>query len=154
MVRGSVIRFILLGTVAHVALGRWVDSPWLLPDVTLVGIGLAASRSRASWLELTLVAGLLPMLASSAHGWAVGLSYAGSAAIWRWAGSRWDLADGRLSAACTAMLESGLALWWVWRAEAWSWELWAAVPLRVAMTALGWALASRWFAPREAVRHA
>ena len=151
---GSVIRLIVAGTLAHVVLGRWVDSPWLLPDLTLVGICVAASRPSVSLLEVTLVAALLPMLASSGHSWQAGLSYGACAAIWRWAGSRWDLANWRVSVGCVAVLELGLALGWVWRSSAWSWELWAAVPLRVMLTTFGLALASWRSSSHEASRHA
>ncbi|MBI4353605.1 MAG: hypothetical protein HY595_00065 [Candidatus Omnitrophica bacterium] len=32
------------GVILHVALGRWVSSPWLVPDLTLVGLVLALVR--------------------------------------------------------------------------------------------------------------
>lgn len=154
MVSGPVIRLILAGTLAHVVVGRWVDSPWVLPDLTLVGICMAASHPSASMLDVTLMAGLLPMLASWGEGWEAGLGYAASAAMWRWAGSRWDLANRRLSLGAVAALELGLVVWWLWRSGAWSWEMWTAVPLRVVSTAVGWALAGWWSSRREAFRDA
>ena len=89
---------IALGALAHAVAGRWVASPWQLPDLTLVGVCLAASHPSASLLEVIFFAAFLPMLASWGSGWAAGIGYAVAAAWWRWAGSHWDLTQQRLSA--------------------------------------------------------
>ena len=152
MVSGSLI-FILAGTLAHLVLGRWVASPWMLPDVTLIGIGLAVSRSADSITDLALLAGLLPMVITGRHSWDVGIGYAGAAALWRWVQSHWDVADRRLSLGAVAVLELGLSIWWLNRADAWSAQMWGAVPLRVASTMAGWAVVG-WLSRRHSSRYA
>ena len=149
---GSLI-FILAGTLAHLVLGRWVESPWMLPDVTLIGIGLAVSRSADSITDLALLAGLLPMVIAGRHSWDVGIGYAGAAALWRWVQSHWDVADWRLSLGAIAVLELGLSIWWLGRAGAWSAQMWGAVPLRVAATTAGWAIVG-WLLHRNLSQHA
>ena len=144
MVFGSAFLFILAGALTHVVVGGWVASPWVLPDLTLVAICVAASESSIPALEMILLSSALPMLVSPGSSWEVGASYAAAAALWRWAATRWDVSHGRVAAVGVAVLETGLVLWWIGRAGAWSWDVWMALPLRVAMTALSMPLVKRW----------
>ena len=137
MVSGSLI--LIIGTLVHFVLGRWVDSPWALPDLTLLGICLALSQSPDSVMDLVLLSGLLPMLIAGRRGWDAGLAYAGAAALWHGIGSRWDLTNRRLSLGSVALVELGLSIWWLCRANTWSANMWGAIPLRVASTVAGWA---------------
>ncbi len=147
---GSIL--ILVGTLVHFILGRWVDSPWAMPDLTLLGICLALSQSSDSVMDLVLLAGLLPMLTAGTRAWDVGVGYAGAAALWHWATSRWDVTDRRLSLLGIAVLELGLSIWWLSRADAWSADMWGAVPLRVTITVAGWAVVNWW--SRRTLSHA
>ncbi len=55
------------GVLLHVALGRWISSPWLVPDLTLVSLVLALRRSRSVEPMRTVVITSLLAMAFTVH---------------------------------------------------------------------------------------
>lgn len=64
------------GVLLHVALGRWVASPWMVPDLTLVSLVLVLMRSRpANSIRPVVLTSLLAMAFTVHHPFQAGGAY-------------------------------------------------------------------------------
>lgn len=86
---GLAAAVVIAGTCAHLLLGRWILSPWLMPDLTFLGMALAVLLIPGRPFSAVLVGGVLVTLMSVERPLLMGLGYAGagwlvlrSAVIW------------------------------------------------------------------------
>ena len=79
------------GAVSHLLVGRWVNSPWLMPDLTLIGMMLAMGRFPEQAWRIAGSGGWFAMIASVRQPGLVGLAYAGAGGLARWIAVRWDV---------------------------------------------------------------
>ncbi len=79
------------GAVSHLLVGRWVNSPWLMPDLTLVGMMLAMGRFPEQAWRIAGLSGWFAMIGSVRQPGLVGFAYAGAGGLARWIATRWDV---------------------------------------------------------------
>jgi len=101
-----------LGVFVQLILGRWLPSPWLVPDLTLVGVLLVMARMPQHSLGPALMAGLLVMAVTVQQSLVVGLAYVGAGGLMRLLSSWWDLADPFLQPMALALAEAFLLVIW------------------------------------------
>lgn len=92
----SVALFVMLGvgTLIQVSVGRWVGSPWVVPDLILISMILAMAKvPEDPPMSSGLWGAVLAMVATLHEPVAVGLAYLGTAWLVRRLASRLDLAD-------------------------------------------------------------
>ena len=113
------------GVLWHLILGRWLSSPWVVPDVTLASVVLAMARTprqplnassrfahSGQWGEPVhamgpaLVAGLLVMLLSVRKPLLMGTAYVGAGWLVRSLALRWDLTSPAMQRAAVAIAEA------------------------------------------------
>lgn len=59
---------VAVGALLHLALGRWISSPWMVPDLLLVSLGVALWRSSSSAsLRPVIVTSLIAMCFTVRH---------------------------------------------------------------------------------------
>ena len=127
----------MLGAMAaHAWLARAVSSPWVVPDLTLVGLVLSVAKTPVRWFACSVIAGLFMM------GWAVRfpaqvfLSYVTLGWLVRALGRQWDATDPRVQTVmigAASLLLTGGALW---LEDLWSLSLFGWAMVRVALTVL------------------
>ena len=137
----------------HVLLANVVGWPWVVPNLTLIGLVRAVARRPEQWALAGVLAGLVlmvwvPQAGAVALGGAMGL-----AGAVRLAGAQWDVIDERVEAALIVALAGAAAAGALWLEDAWSWPLAGWAVAQVAVTALAW-WGVRWIGgrPRWATR--
>jgi hypothetical protein len=124
------------GAAAHMALARLLPDPWLVPDLTAVGLTLAIVRKPRKWLPLACAAGGFTML------WALRAPHAfllGYLVIGR--GLRvlvdvWDGADLRIQGLLCGLASALLTAGCLWGDRLWSFEALGLALARTGMTAV------------------
>ena len=99
-----------MGALGHLAIGRWVASPWLVPDLTLVIIVVTMIRCPGYSLSPALYGGLLVMLFTIHHSVAVGLAYVGAGVLTKLLATQWNVASPFLQQAMVGVAETGLVM--------------------------------------------
>lgn len=84
---------VIVGLLAlcQMALGRWVASPWFMPDLTLTGIVLAVILVPGRPLGPACLGGLAVLLLSVQHPVAMGGMLLGVGVLVKGAAGQWDL---------------------------------------------------------------
>lgn len=77
----------------HLALGRWIPSPWFMPDLTVTGMVLAILLLPDRPISPAIISGALMMLCSVAHPLAVGVMYPIVGGLVKYAAGQWDLSQ-------------------------------------------------------------
>jgi hypothetical protein len=127
------MKLLLLGVLLHELLALCLPVPWLVPNLTLVGLVAAVGQAPERWPWYALMAGVsvLPWMASGATGGLLlyGL-LAGALAV---LAHRVDLQDARLHYAAVA---AGATLWtcWMLTGLAASWALLGGALLHTGVT--------------------
>jgi hypothetical protein len=105
---------------AHVLLVRLAASPWLTPDLTLVGLVVAVGLAPERWLICSAVAGLCTM--TWALRWAPQLFLGYLLVGWglQWLSQRWDAGDVRLQACYAGGAAALLSVVLLWLDGLWS----------------------------------
>ena len=101
------------GTALHVVLGRWVASPWLMPDLTLISMVLAMTLPSQSLLGPALLAGFFVMLSTPQQPLLLGGTYVGAGWLIQVLALRWDLTDSTLQQLTVGAAEAGLLAMWL-----------------------------------------
>ena len=102
---------LVISLLAHLAVGRWVASPWLMPDVSLVGLLVALQRAPQYRLPLLALASLGATVAAPGGGLA-GPAYLGAGGLFVWASTQWDLRAPAVQAAVLGGIEALLVAIW------------------------------------------
>jgi hypothetical protein len=87
----ALVLIIGLGALFHLALGRWVASPWLVPDLTLVSVISAMARAPEYSMNLVLLGGCLAIALAPSQCWWAGFAFAAAGGLVILLGLRWDL---------------------------------------------------------------
>lgn len=91
---GAVFVMLGVGTLIQVSVGRWVGSPWVVPDLILISMILAMAKvPEDPPMSPGLWGAVLAMVATLHEPVAVGLAYLGAAWLVRRLAFRLDLAD-------------------------------------------------------------
>ena len=104
------------GALSHLVLGRWVVSPWLMPDLMLLTVFLAMVHTPGHPIGPALLGGLVAMLSAVHHPLLVGLAYLGAGWLIKWLAARWDLADGAMPWVAVGVAEGMLIAVWLFLA--------------------------------------
>ncbi|MBI3319970.1 MAG: hypothetical protein HYZ89_05235 [Candidatus Omnitrophica bacterium] len=99
---------VTLGVLSHLAIGRWIASPWWVPDLTLLSIVVTMARYPGQAFLPALYGGLLMMLFTVHHAVAVGLSYVGAGVLTKLLATQGDLATPFLQQVIVGVAEIGL----------------------------------------------
>lgn len=78
------VAVVCLGVFVQIAIGRWVPSPWLTPDLTSLSMVLLILRVPGHPLLPAWVAGLCAMTLAAHHALATALAYVGTGAVVKW----------------------------------------------------------------------
>ena len=120
--------------LAHVAIAELIPLSWWVPDLTLVGLIVAAGQRPERWLMFSVLAGLATMV------WAVrfpGLVFAGYLAL-GWAvqasAKQWDATDPRIQNLLVGIASTLLTFGTLWLHDRWSFLLVGLASARVVMT--------------------
>ena len=119
---------------AHLVTVQLIPSPWLVPNLTLVGVVAGVAAAPQHWLGLAAVAGLLSMIWAPSQGWFVGAGYIVVGAFARLATKHWDASDPRVSAVLMAVGSGVVTAGWVALLPARPWALVGLAALHVALT--------------------
>jgi len=122
--------------LAHLALVSIVASPWLTPNLTLIGMVLTVSRLPQRWSLCAVTAGLVAMAWSVRVPALAFFSYLAAGAICRAASAQWDLHDRRVQSVVTGLAGALLLVTALWLEGIWSVGLLAAGMVQVAVTVL------------------
>jgi hypothetical protein len=119
---------------AHALLARLAPSPWLTPDLTLVGLVLAVAAAPGRWLACSAAAGLFAMAWALQSAPQVFLGYFLTGWGLQWLSQRWDAGDARLQACYAAGASLLMRLVLLWLGEFWSLPLAGGVVVQTAAT--------------------
>ncbi|MBI3087964.1 MAG: hypothetical protein HYY91_03665 [Candidatus Omnitrophica bacterium] len=121
------------GTCLHLLLGRWVLSPWLMPDLTFLSMASALLLMPGRPFSAVLVGGVLVTLMSVERPLLMGLAYAGAGWLVLRSAVVWDVETPALQRLLIAAGESLiLALGLI--GVPWTAELLAGTVVRLGMT--------------------
>ena len=133
--------WIVLGgsLAAHLVAVQLIPSPWLVPNLTLVGVVAGVAAAPQHWLGLGGAAGLLSMLWAPSQGWSVAAGYIAVGAFARLATRHWDASDPRVGAIIMAIGSGAVTAGWVTLLPARPWALLGLAALHIALTTgAGW----------------
>lgn len=109
----AAVLLVIASLLGHLIIGRWVASPWLMPDVSLVGLLVALQRAPEHRLSLLVLASLGVTAAAAPAGGVAGPAYLGAGALFAWASTQWNLRAPAVHAATLGSIEALLvASWW------------------------------------------
>ena len=135
---------VLLGCLAaHVAMAGLLPSPWWVPDLTLVGLILAISRTPHRWMLLSGSAGLLTAVWAVRFPHVVLVGSLGLGWIVRTLAKQWDITDVRLQRLLVAAASLLTTFGWLWLEGLWSLPVVAFAAMRVLMTSVSVSIVRR-----------
>ena len=151
MPRGP-IALLISSLVLHSVAGRWTVSPWLLPDLSLIGLAMAVEQAPSYRRQLLLLAVIGVMLLAGPAAVRAGAAYGAFGGALIWFAGQWDAPPRLLKAAVMAAAELLLiAVWWIGDGPAMTWPLLIGAVQHLAFTvALWWAL--QWWRSPSAAR--
>ena len=100
-------------TLTQFLLGRWISSPWLMPDLALLSILLVVMRDPRHALGPVLFGGCCVMLLTVRHPVLIGLAYAGAGGLVRRLASQWDLTAAPMQRIVVGVMEGLLLTWFM-----------------------------------------
>lgn len=83
--------FVAVSALLHLVLGRWMPSPWLMPDLTVTSMVLAILLLPRRPLSPAAAGGTLVMLTTVHHPLAMGAAYAAVGGLIKLCAGWWDL---------------------------------------------------------------
>ena len=130
------MRILVIAMLLHAVLASLLPMPWLVPDLTLLGMVIATARAPHRWLVYAGVAGCGMMLWAARLPAPILLSYVVVGGAVRLAATRWDLADRVVQRVLVGAATLGVSLAWLWLDDVWSCSLVAWVLGRALVTGL------------------
>jgi hypothetical protein len=122
--------------VIHLTLAMAVPSPWVVPNLTLIGLVLAVSRTPRRWAAYALLVGVVAMLSAVRAPSAAFFGYVAAGAACRAVSLQWDANDRRVQWVVTGVVDFLLTLSALWLEGVWSVRLTAAGLLRAGVSVL------------------
>jgi len=133
-VSGAIIVGVSVGL--HLALGRWVPSPWFMPDLTVTGMVLAILLLPERPVSPAILSGALTMLFSVPHSLAAGVMYPLVGGLVKYAAHQWDLSQPRRQRAVVVAAQALLLFLTVPLRTRWTGELFWLSLVHLSLTAL------------------
>ena len=135
---------LLLGCwLLQAAISSLVPQPWLVPDLTAVGLVGSIGARPSRWIVLSLVAGSLALPWAIRDGPLVLGQYVCAGALVRLLASYLNTADAWVQAGLVAALCTGLRVTELWADQAASWPLAGWTAVHVLLTAASMAVLRR-----------
>jgi hypothetical protein len=106
--------------LAHALLVRLTASPWLIPDLTLVGLVLSVGAAPVRWLICSVAAGLFAMTWALRWVPQIFLGYLLIGWGLQWLSQRWDAGDVRLQAGYAGGVALTMRIVLLWLDQLWS----------------------------------
>lgn len=102
------VGIVMLGILAHMVLGRWSPSPWLVPDLTALAMLTAILRLPGHPIAPAVVASVVAMALAVHHPLQSGAAYLLAGMLALWMAHQWDLTqpstERLIVVACQAVL--------------------------------------------------
>ena len=129
----------------QVAGGRWLASPWWMPDVMFAGFLLIIMTSdRRALVSALWAMVVVSTVVSVGHPLGTGLAYLAAGGFLVWISSQWDLAQPSLQFAALGAAEGVLlVLCLMGHRTGLAWGLLPLVIVRIGMTVLSWPVLRR-----------
>jgi len=105
--------------IAHVFVSNLISLPWLVPDLTLVGLVLVVGRNPRNWMPVSVVTGLIMSVFVVRGLPIVMVSYIALGLCINVASRQWNITDERLECGIVALASLLLGLGWVWLDDVW-----------------------------------
>jgi len=83
--------FVAVSALLHLVLGRWMPSPWVMPDLTVTSMVLAILLLPRRPLGPAAAGGAMVMLTTVHHPLAMGAAYAAAGGLVKLCSGWWDL---------------------------------------------------------------
>ena len=128
--------YLFIGMFAHGVLAGLLPIPWMVPDLTLVGMVLAIARAPHRWLAYASLAGFGVMCWAIRFPVHVLLSYVIAGGAIRLVATQWDMTDRTVQRVLVGGASLGITLGWMWLDDVWSYAVVAWVLARALMTGL------------------
>jgi len=80
-----------LGVLSHLAIGRWLPSPWLVPDLTMLSVAVLILRLPGHPLAPAWLAGVAAMALAVHHPLWAGMAYLAAGAAVKWMAHQWEV---------------------------------------------------------------
>ena len=106
--------WLLGGIIAHVLLAGAIASPWVVPNVTLVGLIISIARTPARWFALSVTAGVVLMAWAVRFPVQIFVCCLALGGTMRTLGRHWDATDLRVQTVMVGFASLALtagALW-------------------------------------------
>lgn len=108
------IIIVTAGVLLHIAAGAWAASPWMLPDLSLIGLTLVLARSsQPTPVRPILLVSWLAMCFTARHAVVAAMSYLGAGWLIRVLASRWEVRQGTLPLLILGLAEAALLGLWL-----------------------------------------
>jgi hypothetical protein len=128
--------FLLLAAccAGHAGLTLAVPDPWLAPNLTVVGLVLAAAGSPERWLPCSAVAALCSLVWAVRFPIAVGGGYLAVGWLLHWVAGQWDAADPRVQSGLVGVSSALLTVGSLWLHDLWSLPVAGLALVQIAVT--------------------
>ncbi|MBI4323525.1 MAG: hypothetical protein HY596_04525 [Candidatus Omnitrophica bacterium] len=96
--------------MAQMAIGRWVSSPWLVPDLTLLSMAVLILRLPGHPLTPAWLAGVAAMALAVQHPLWMGMAYLAAGAAVKWMAHQWEVTDPSRERLVIGIAQGGLLI--------------------------------------------
>ena len=96
--------------LGHLAIGRWVSSPWLAPDLTLLSMAVLILRLPGHPLTPAWLAGVAAMTLTGHHPLWMGMAYLAAGATVKWMAHHWEVTDPSRERLVVGVTQGGLLI--------------------------------------------
>ncbi len=127
---------LITAMLVHGVLASLLPMPWLVPDLTLLGVVIATARAPHRWLIYAGFAGCVMMCWAVRVPGPILLSYVVVGGAIRVTATQWDIADRAVQRVLVGTATLGLSLAWLWVDNVWSFSLVAWAFGRALMTSV------------------
>lgn len=121
---------------AHVIAAGVLASPWMVPDLTLIGLVLVVMRAPHRWLLPSVAAGLSTVAWAIRSSSPIFVGYVLIGWLTRRIVTQWDVADLRVQWLLVGIAGAALTFGLIWLDDLWSWPIVGLGLMRTACTML------------------
>ncbi len=122
--------------VAHVIAAGVLASPWMVPDLTLIGLVLVVMRAPHRWLLPSVAAGLSAVVWAIRSSSPIFVSYVLIGWLSQRIATQWDVADLRVQWLFVGVASTAVTFGLIWLDDLWSWPVIGLGLMRTAFTML------------------
>ena len=99
-----------IGVLSHIAIGRWVPSPWLVPDLTMLSVAVLILRLPGHPLTPAWLAGVAAMTLAGPHPRWTGMACLAAGATVKWMAHQWEVTDPSRERLVIGIAQGGLLI--------------------------------------------